>query len=103
MKTEQLKLPSPSLSAASTTRTTLSPQRPTLTKDSLPNYGISTEEADKWNNKYNCTSLPLMPDHLFWNLLVEIARNNPLAEVESKVKRTLWSRKSLILKNEFND
>lgn len=102
MNTEQRKLPSPSLSAASTTRTTPSPQAPTSTIDSLPNYGISTEDADKWNDKYNRTSLPLMPDHLFWNLLIEIARDTPPAEVESKLKNAM-EQKTTDSRNEFND
>jgi hypothetical protein len=100
MNTKQRKLPSPSLSAASTTRTTPSPQAPTSTKDSLPSYGISIEDADQWNEKYNRTSLPLMPDHLFWNLLVEIASDTP--EVEPKLK-SVMEQKTTDSRNEFND
>ncbi len=91
-----------SLSVASTIRTTPSPQAPTSTKDSLPGYGISTEDAEKWNDEYNRISLPIMPDHLFWNLLIEISRDIHPTDVESKLK-TVIEQKTIDSRNKFND
>ena len=65
-----------------------STQAPTLIKDSLPSYGISIENAEKWNREYNYESLPRMHKHKFWRLLIEVAGDaNPAdVEFESKVR-----------------
>jgi hypothetical protein len=90
MNIEQSELPmSPSLSPISTSTSASTPcstQAPTLIKESLASYGISLEDADKWNGEYNRESLPLMHDDLFWKLLKEIARDTDPADVESKLK-----------------
>src|SRR5215469_18002299 len=92
MNIEQSELPlSPSLSATSTSTSTsastpCSTQAPTSIKESLPGYGISLEDADKWNGEYNRESLPIMHEDLFWRLLEEIARDTDPADVESKLK-----------------
>jgi hypothetical protein len=78
MNIKQSKLPmSPLLSATLISTSTLaltpySTQAPTSVKESLPSYRISLKDADKWNAKYNCESLPLMHKDLFWKLLKDI-------------------------------
>jgi hypothetical protein len=62
MNTKQNKLMSPLLS---TTSTPCSTQAPTSIKDSLPSYGTSLENAEKWNRKYNYESIPRIHEHIF--------------------------------------
>jgi hypothetical protein len=83
MKTKQSKLMSPSLS---TTSTLYSTQAPTSIKDSLPSYGISIEDAEKWNREYNHESLPLMHEEKFWGFLIELAGDTNPADVEFESK-----------------
>jgi hypothetical protein len=96
METEQSKLPrspSPSLSVTSISisrssemSTQCGAQMHTSTKESLPRYRISLEDADKRNGEYNRESIPLMRGELFWMLLEEIAPDTNPADVESKMK-----------------
>jgi hypothetical protein len=92
MNIKQSKLPmSPSLSATSISTSTsastpYSTQAPTSVKESLPSYGISLKDADKWNAKYNRESLPLMHEDLFWKLLKDITQDTNPADVESELK-----------------
>ena len=83
MKTKQSKLMSPSLS---TTSTPCSTQAPTSIKDSLPSYGISIENAEKWNREYNHESLPRIHEDRFWGLLIEVAGDTNPADVEFESK-----------------
>ncbi|KAF4630414.1 hypothetical protein G7Y89_g7719 [Cudoniella acicularis] len=91
MNTKQNKLMSPSLS---TTSTPCSTQAPTSIKDSLPSYGISIENAEKWNREYNCESISRIYEHKFWGLLIEVAGDaNPAdVEFESKVRSVIEQR-----------
>ena len=84
MKNKQSKLMSPLLS---TTLILCSTQAPTSIKDSLPSYGISIENAKKWNREYNHESLPRIHEDRFWEVLIEVASDTNPADVkfESKV------------------
>ncbi|KAH8797830.1 hypothetical protein F5884DRAFT_758928 [Xylogone sp. PMI_703] len=93
---------STSTSTSSTSASTpCSTQAPTSIKESLPSYGISLEDADKWNGEYNRESLPLMHEDLFWKLLKEIARNTDPADVESKLKSCM-EQNSVHSRREFD-
>jgi len=74
---------SPSLS---TTSTPCSTQAPTSIKDSLPSYGISIENAEKWNREYNHESLPRIHEDRFWEVLIEVAGDTNPADVEFESK-----------------
>lgn len=91
MNTKQNKLMSPSLSATSMSGST---QAPTSIKDSLPSYGISIENAEKWNREYNYESIPRIHEHKFWRLLIEVASDATPADVEfeSKVRSVIEQR-----------
>ncbi|TVY86305.1 hypothetical protein LAWI1_G008826 [Lachnellula willkommii] len=91
MNTKQSKLMSPSLS---TTSTPCSTQAPTSIEDSLPSYGISTENTQKWKLLYNRETLPRMHDDKFYELLVEVAGDtNPAdAKFGSKVGSVMKQR-----------
>jgi hypothetical protein len=91
MKAKQSKLMSPSLS---TTSTPCSTQAPTSIKDSLPSYGISIKNAEKWNREYNHESLPRIHEDRFWELLIEVAGDTNPADVEfeSKVMSVMEQR-----------
>ena len=102
MNTKQRKLLSPLLSVVLIIRIISLPQVLTSTKDSLSSYSISTENTNKQNNKYNRTSLLLMPNYLFWYLLIEITCNTYPAEVKSKLK-SIMKQKTTDSRIEFND
>lgn len=89
MNTKKNKLMSPSLS---TTPTPCSTQAPTSIKDSLPSYGISIENAEKWNREYNYESIPRIHEDKFWGLLIEEAGGANPADVESKVRSVMEQR-----------
>jgi hypothetical protein len=89
MKNKQSKLMSPSLS---TTSTPCSTQAPTSIKDSLPSYGISIENAEKWNREYNYENIPRIHEDKFWELLIEAAGGASPADVESKVRSVMEQR-----------
>jgi hypothetical protein len=40
----------------------------------LLKYGISSENAKKWKNNYNCEGVAQMHDNLFYNLLIKTTR-----------------------------
>ena len=67
-------------------------QVPTSIKDSLPSYGISIENAEKWNCKYNYECVLRIQEDSFWRLLVEVANGVILADVESRVRSIIEQR-----------
>ncbi len=89
MNTQQNKLMSPSLSM---TPTPCSTQAPTSIKDSLPGFGISLENAEKWNRLYNHESIPRIHEDKFCGLLIEVAGGVNPADVESKVRSVMEQR-----------
>jgi hypothetical protein len=80
---------SPSLSTASSSPSTPGPtQAPTSNEERLLRRGISRARAGIWRDEYNRASVPLIHDHLFDDLLIEIASHTDPAdaEFESRLK-----------------
>jgi hypothetical protein len=82
---------SPSLSATSTPSLT---QAPTSIKSILLGRGISDDKADELKDRYNRRSIPIMDDGLFFQLLNQIAMDNDLEEVESKLQSYIDQKSS---------
>jgi hypothetical protein len=101
MNTKQNKFMSPSLS---TTSIPCSTQAPTSIIDSLPSFGISIEDAEKWNREYNYETIPRLHEHKFWGLLIEVASDHNPADIdfESKV-RSVMEQKNARSRAEFEE
>ena len=92
---------SPSLS---TTSIPCSTQAPTSIIDSLPSFGISIENAEKWNREYNHETIPRLHENKFWGLLVEVASDHNPADIdfESKV-RSVMEQKNARSRADFEE
>lgn len=63
----------------------------------LPRYGISMDDAEQLNQKYNQETIPRIQVERFWDLIVDVAKGTEPAELESKIanimeERTIQSR-----------
>ncbi|KAH7379647.1 hypothetical protein BKA64DRAFT_647967 [Cadophora sp. MPI-SDFR-AT-0126] len=63
----------------------------------LPRYGISMDDAEQLDQKYNQETIPRIQREKFWDLIVDVAKGTKPADVERKVaevmeEKTILSR-----------
>jgi hypothetical protein len=58
----------------------------------LPRYGISMDDAEQLNRKYNQETIPRIQVERFWNLIIDVAKGTEPAEVESKIAKIMEER-----------
>lgn len=64
----------------------------TPTERILPRYGLSMDDAEKLNRKYNQQTIPRIPVERFWDLVIDVAKDTEPAEVESQIAKIMEER-----------